>query len=417
MTDGPERDRREPDRLRAVEWVDLGEISQAEPAEVIGAEPRATVGGLPRPPAGAVVVAVLVGLSVVAVLLRGGDKPSAASTPRPTATAGTTAPPDERLGPASVPAEVRARPQVVQTDPNLLGVKTGWQLFGLGDGVVVRIELAAGRITTTRIPELASGGPVSFLVSGESAIVRPLDEVPGYVVPDGESVRGLLGLLRSGGIVLPGPDPAHVWVGSGDQRRTSMVLTDLNGRPTGARLVIPSTGLGPVESDGQGYVLFPGIGGVYDVRPSGTQRVTTGTTVAVGAGRLLAIECSDQYKCSTVVIDLLDGFRSVIDAGFPPTYSSGAISPDGRTAAVPEEREDGGLGVTLYDLAYGRARSVDIETNQSFNGDGIVWSPDSAWLFAVDVHGNVDVIDPGSGRVRELGVALPPLSQLAIRPP
>jgi hypothetical protein len=427
VVSGPGEDGPGPAAPAPVEWVDLGEIgggSSADMTEEIGDAP---VGpgwesrrGPPRP--AVVVVALLVALAVVAAVLRHGDDTKAAAARPGAAASGPTPGPGatshDDLGPAAVPAEVRARPRVVRVPAHLLGVRSGWELFGLGQGVVARLEPAAGRLTLTRIPQLASDGPVSFLASGSAAIVRPLDEVSGYVVPDGESVRGLLGLLRSGGLALPGPDPQHVWLDGGDDRRTSMVLAGQDGTAGEVRLVIPATALGPVFADGEGYVLFSGIGGVYDVRPSGMERVTAGTPVAVGGGRILAVECDDQYRCSTVVLGLTDGSRRVIAVGFPPTYSLGAIAPDGSIAAVPDDRPDGGLGLQLFDLRTGHSTRVALDLGQGgLAGGAVAWSPDSRLLFALDVTGTVHVVDPHRGSVRGLGVALPPLSQLAIRAP
>jgi hypothetical protein len=98
----------------------------------------------------------------------------------------------------------------------LLGVRAGWQLFGLArgrsypwPGEVVRIQLAAGRITETRFPALLSTGPVTLLAGRHQAIVRPLDYVPGYLVPDGARSVPLRGALQNGGIVSPGPRPGE----------------------------------------------------------------------------------------------------------------------------------------------------------------------------------------------------------------
>ncbi|MEU7779125.1 hypothetical protein [Micromonospora parva] len=51
---------------------------------------------------------------------------------------------------------------------------------------MARIDFAHGRITTTAVPALRSGGPVSFLVGPDRVVIRPLEAVPGYVVPDGK---------------------------------------------------------------------------------------------------------------------------------------------------------------------------------------------------------------------------------------
>ena len=47
------------------------------------------------------------------------------------------------------------------------------------------------------------------------AIIRPLDNVPGYVVPDGRPARPLTGMLARGDLLLPGPSPAEEWAVSG----------------------------------------------------------------------------------------------------------------------------------------------------------------------------------------------------------
>ena len=88
-----------------------------------------------------------------------------------------------RVGPA-VPAQVEDR---------LAGPVAGELGLGavrvedpqLGPDGVVRIELARGRITRTAVPPVDSSGPISFLAGPGSAIVRPLDAVAGYAVPDG----------------------------------------------------------------------------------------------------------------------------------------------------------------------------------------------------------------------------------------
>jgi hypothetical protein len=222
--------------------------------------------------------------------------------------------------------------------------------------------------------------------------------------------------LGSGGIALPGPDAKHVWFDSGDERRTAMALESLEGVPAGVRMTIPSTALGPVISDGNGYVMFSGIGGVYEARPTGLDRITTGTVAAVGGGRLLAVECNDEYRCSTVVLGLRDGSRHVIGAGFPPTYSVGSIAPDGRRAAVFDQGQSGVTQLRLFDLRTGRTTPVRLSMTQPLEDGAVAWSPDSAFLFALDSAGDVRAVDPRTGAVSDLGVALPPLNQIVVRP-
>jgi hypothetical protein len=68
----------------------------------------------------------------------------------------------------------------------LLDVPAGWDLFGQGHGMVIRIELRRGRLTRTAVPEVGSASPVSFVVGTDRAIVQPRALVAGYVVHDGE---------------------------------------------------------------------------------------------------------------------------------------------------------------------------------------------------------------------------------------
>src|SRR3984893_19362614 len=92
----------------------------------------------------------------------------------------------------------------------------------------------------------------------------------------------------------PGPAPRHLWVASG-AAGDRMVLVGMDGRSTGVPIAVPagSSQLSAIP-DQTGYLLFPGIGGVYDVRPGRTSRVTTGTVLAVGPPRWLTGERDDQ---------------------------------------------------------------------------------------------------------------------------
>jgi hypothetical protein len=108
-------------------------------------------------------------------------------------------------------------------------VTANWELFGRGDGLVVRSQPALGRITRTTIPGLGSGGPASFVVGADQAIIRPIDVVLGYVVPDGQPAREMSARLSQDGPAFPGPDLNHVWVQSGENSHAVIVLAALHG--------------------------------------------------------------------------------------------------------------------------------------------------------------------------------------------
>ena len=212
-----------------------------------------------------------------------------------------------------------------------------WELFGRGPGEVVRIQFAPGRITWTAHPPLSSGRPVTFVTDAEGALVRPIDFVPGYLIPDGEPAREAPGALGAGGPVFPGPDPRHLWVSSStnDDR---MVLVGMDGRRTGPSIAAPPQG-SPVNAslsaipDQTGYLFFPGIGGVYDVRPGGTSRVTTGTVLAVGPIRWLTAECYSRARCPA------GRDRPVHRRAIPAQHSPPAQHPHQRRRPVHRRRD------------------------------------------------------------------------------
>ncbi|HEY3955276.1 MAG TPA: hypothetical protein VGM53_18050 [Streptosporangiaceae bacterium] len=297
----------------------------------------------------------------------------------------------------------------------LLDVRAGWELYGYGPTGVARIQFARGRITWTGVPALQSSGPLALLAAAGEVIIRPIDGVPGYVVPDGSHARTLTGALSRGGAVIPGPRPGTAWV----QPRftaTALQLTRLDGRGTGVSLRLPPGGPWQVSPDGRGYALLSGVGtgAVYDVRPGNTRRVT-GTLVAAGPTRWLVADCHSQRRCTYAVIDTGTGTRRTLPGRTPaPVSMNGVIAPDGSTAAVL--RAVGGrLRLHLISLASGADQPVTMSLDRDAeNGQTLAWSPDSRWLFAINRYGGLAAVNAGTHRAASLGVALPPLTALAV---
>ena len=370
------------------------------------------------------VAAVAVAAAVIAVVRYGGSPARSPTTPPRAAGPRSSAPgpsPTASSGDVSTPAV----PVTILGHP-LLGVHARWELFGRGPGVVVRIQFASGRITRTAHPALLSGGPVTFVTDAEGALVRPIDFVPGYLIPDGEPAREAPGALDAGGPTFPGPDPRHLWVPSStsDDR---MVLVGMDGRRTGPSIAAPPQN-SPVNTslfaipDQTGYLLFPGVGGVYDVRPSGTSRVTTGTVLAVGPTRWLTAECNGHSRCRPVVIDRSTGVRYPLNTRLNGVVQStvGVISPDGATVAVlvgsPQAR------IEIIDLVTGTAHALPLridlsEVDMGWAWESMVWSPDSRWLFIA--NGDLYAVNQRTGQLTNLshtlGPTLPQLLQLSMR--
>ncbi|MEO8749993.1 MAG: hypothetical protein ABI384_06315 [Allobranchiibius sp.] len=361
----------------------------------------------------AVLIAAAAGLIVHA-----DSKPSASPPTRPATTQPAVSAPGTSPTASSPPASA---PPITATQLGapLLGVSAGWELFGRGDEVVVRIELARGRITRTTVPTLGSGGPVSFTTGNGWTLVRPIDFVPGDLIPDGRPARALNGALGQGGPAFPGPDRDHIWVQAGDNAPNRMVLVGVDGRSTGPSLTIPA-GSSPLSAvpDQTGYLLFPGLGGVYDVRPASASRITTGAVLAVGPTRWLTADCNDRARCRAVVTARASGAQRALDTRLGEINPQpGVISPDGTKAALVIQSPS--PAIEIIDLATGAAHALSLRIDLStVDEESMVWSPDSRWLFSTDAKGHLDAVNAHTGQITDLtaisGHALPNLSQIAI---
>jgi hypothetical protein len=319
----------------------------------------------------------------------------------------------------------------------LLGVTAGWELFARGPDDLLRIELAQGRIVQTYVPALETASPdVAFIIGPHEAVIRPSDLVPGYLVPDGGPARPLTGLLADGGPLVPGPAGSQAaWVTTGPPTSPALSLITLTGHRSGPSIhfqpggpQLPATAV----SDGRGDVLVTdGHFGVYDTGP-GWDRPVSGTVVAVGPTTWLLNVCDAQYRhCRDEVVDVSTGSMRAIPgpagAGAPYYYSwppTGVISPDGNTAAISENGRGGRLTVHLIDLRTGVTKDLGVPVGAP-GGDlpvgdtsqqSMVWSPDGRWLFVAASGGQLVVVNPRTGQADSLGVSLPAVDQVAIRP-
>jgi hypothetical protein len=328
------------------------------------------------------------------------------------------------VGSAAGHARKPSAQAVTEVGHRLLGIRAGWELLGRGPGVGVRIEFARGRVTRTAVPVLQSTGPVSFVAGAGQAVIRPLDDVPGYLVRDGHPARGLPGGLDRG-FVFAGPQPGQLWVQAGSGRHSSMFLVGPDGGRTGLSIPVPAGYPWALSSDGSGYLLFGDGRGVYDARPGVLRRITTGAVAAEGPTGWLAVQCQGQgqHHCSEEVIDPASGARRVIsgsrteaeelDNAYAPP---GVISPDGSTAAVYQAGAPGQAATLhLIDLSSGADHPLAVSVADGSLGlADAAWSPDSRWLFVAGARGKLLVIDARTRRVSELGVTLPKIYQVAV---
>ena len=298
----------------------------------------------------------------------------------------------------------------------LLGVQAGWELYGYGPGGVVRVQFARGRITRTAVPVLDSSGPLAFLAGPGEVIIRPIDRVPGYAVPDGQHARALSGALSQGGTVIPGPYPGTVWV-QPSYRGDALPLVRLDGSATGAAIRLPWRGPWLVNPDGHGFALLSGpetSSVFYDAQP-GHVRTIDGELIAVGPTRWLVVDCPGGHHCANTVVDPASGSRHTLSgAALVPGSVPGVIAPDGLTAAAvqPAGRR---LILRLVNLGSGAEQTVAVPSGLALPfGSTLAWSPDSRWLFVVTAGGGLAAVNARTHHVENLGVTLPPLSQIAI---
>lgn len=328
--------------------------------------------------------------------------------------------------PATAPPPPPVR--VISVGHRLLGVRGGWELFARGPDDLLRIQLSQGRVIRTYVPALETGSrAVAFLIAAHKALIRPADLVPGYVVPDGGQARPLAGLLARSGPLLPGPAGSRAaWILVIAPPALPMLSqVTLTGHRSGARILFPPTdSLLPATAvaDGRGNALvLTETFTAYDVGPGGSRKVP-GTVVAVGQASWLTVICRPSPGgCHYQVIDSADGARrplpgmvrsSPFSSNWPP---AGVIAPDGTVAAVPEAGQGGSTTVHLVSLSTGSSTDLGVRTD----GTGyqtMAWSPDSRWLFVATASGKLVAVDARSGRARSLGVKLPAIDQVAIRP-
>lgn len=355
----------------------------------------------------AAVAAVAVPVAVTSTHSRGAPRPTSSYRIRVTLLPGSS---------VIAPFIPNRSVTVTKVRHSLLGVRSGWDLFGYGPAGLVRIQLARGVITTTTIPAIQSSGPVYLVAGPHQAVIRPLDFVPGYLVPDGRPARALTGALSTaGGPAIPGPRAGTMWAQPGvNAPGTVMSLMSMAGQELGPSIQLPASAF-TVQADGRGYLAFQCGAAVCDAHPGRISHIAAGELVGTWPMGVLVERCPRDGACQYAVVDPADGQSRPVPGsaprGQPPV---GVISPDGSFAALLSYGRDQTLILRLLSLVTGTDRLVDVALSDSGPGN-LAWAPDSRWLFAATETGNLVAIDPQTLAVRGLGVALPPVAELAVR--
>ena len=297
----------------------------------------------------------------------------------------------------------------------ILGISARWELFASGAGSVVHVEFARGRVTTTELPGLSSSGPVSVVVGPDRVLVKPSNSSSGYVIRDGQPPRELRWDQSRAGPLFPGPKSGQVWVTDGSPLAPVLSLRNFDGSPAGVSIEYPAGEFEPLVADARGNVLLDGVGGIYLASPDGLRKVAEGVLLAVGPTHLLLLQCDGQAQCSKVVTNRDTGASHPVPAKCVDCdYPIGAISPDGSMAAVVRPASTYRSTLRVIDLASGDVRHLT-QMRGPYYGGAVVWSPDGRWLFTAS-RGSLLAFDTRTWRGHQLDLALPPVSQVAIRP-
>ncbi|QDP96388.1 hypothetical protein FOE78_11175 [Microlunatus elymi] len=372
--------------------------------------------GGPRRPSlvGAIVAACCLIVVAVAVVRAYGDRDPASAPPNSPSPSAPSEPAVPR--PTVVPSFEDVLTRTVEL--SWLGAGTDYSVFvrtgaalSDGDSGVYQLDPRHDRVVSHRVPALASTGPLSFVPVSGGVLVRPIDQVPGYFVPDDAPV---MGTGNVGGIVLPGPDDRHVWIPTANGSHLDLVGA-VDHHSTGTTITVPS-GMYPMQltPDGHGYLLGPRDDGLYDLRPQGAVRVADGALIAVGPTRVLAANCSDQEDCAPVLLN--SNFTPV--APQPPlrsqgsVSSNGVISPDGKVAALLGAQ---GGPIVLVDLATGGLRYLKVQV-AGYMSAQVAFSPDSKWLFVVGADHRAYAAEVATRQVRPLLPGVRGVAQLTVRP-
>ncbi len=233
---------------------------------------------------------------------------------------------------------------------------------------------------------------MSFVVGPDAAIVRPLDNVPGYYIRDGDPAQPLTGILAKGGLLLPGPTSAQAWDSAGSAN--SLVLVGTDGQPTSTRITLPNPGW-PSQSamsDGRGDVLVASdSGSQYDAGPHFLRLVGV-LLSAVGPTRWLAMDCPSGH-CRNVVFNPKTGTERTLPG--PPVHLltwpwpayPGSVAPDGQTAAVVADSGNGHVVLEELNLTTGTVTRLAVPVSENTSSQTMAWSPDSKWLFVAAANG------------------------------
>lgn len=303
----------------------------------------------------------------------------------------------------------------------ILGITADWELFAAGPQSLVRIQPAKGLLTVTRSVGAAGAIPGQLRIgvdTGQVLVTGDGMAGVGYLVPDGRPATPLPVELASVQQLWPGPGSGQWWANGGqpDPPWTARVVR-LDSGATGRTVRVPADSpAGVWTGDGDRGLLYTVDNQIYRVDSDGPMLLHHGTLLAVGRNKLLIDDCDEQLRCGMGVLDGTDGHWQPVPAiSGLTTYGVTAMSGDGRFAVADLLGEPEPDHVLLIDLTTGDTRKIAIAIGYSA-ATMVAFAPDDSWLFLADSAGKLHAVDVKTGREHPLGIDLPKVSAIAIRP-
>jgi hypothetical protein len=297
---------------------------------------------------------------------------------------------------------------------------TGLTLVGAGRaGGMSRLDIDAGTMRSWETTRRLGQDPATLLPLGDAVVVLPGSANPSFVSSPG--LEDELGdAFTFAGDKFPGPTDDTVWVReqSGDPA-LAYRLAAIDGTRSADIARIDLIDDVPIGSDGRGGLVVDRGGDVFVVGAGGTERLTSGELIAIGAGAAFVRECDDAMTCSVVRIDRSTGERTAPDLGIDPQASvrgaqargsalGSSVSPDGEVLVVqvrvtttdPDGTASSDDEWFFVDSATGRATAI----SRFHATQPVVWN--SAGTFAAVLAGStVQIYDRAAGELVPLDAA------------
>ena len=118
------------------------------------------------------------------------------------------------------------------------------------------------------------------------------------------------------------------------------------------------------------------------------------------------------------------GRSAVFSTPSPPigdlSVPFGALSPDGRSAALYVQDPRQGRRLVVLDLVTGQRVRTELALVDGPGPGRLAWTPDGRWLLAVDSAARILALDPATGRAAPLVPdtvvpAIPVVQEVAVR--